>query len=318
MDSINHNEILTQAIRNEALRLGFTDCGFARIRPLNESITAYQSWITNGYHASMEYMERNQEKRFDPSLLVEGSKSVISLLYNYYTTDNLSQQEYKISRYAFGTDYHEVIKDKLTQLEAFIRTKADPVILRSFVDSAPVLERAWAQESGLGWIGKNTCLISRRHGSFVFLAEIITSLALDYDTPIKDYCGECHQCIDNCPTSAITNNRLIDSNKCISYQTIENKGEISENLAGNFGGFIFGCDICQDVCPWNSKGHTHNEPLFQLRDEIRNITADQWEQLNQADFVKIFSKSPVKRAKYAGILRNIHFVRWRKNKINTK
>ncbi|HEX2935121.1 MAG TPA: tRNA epoxyqueuosine(34) reductase QueG [Bacteroidales bacterium] len=314
MYELDHIETLTNEIRDEAQRLGFAACGFAAVRSLEELKPKYEQWIDNGYHASMAYMDRNVDKRLDPALLVEGTKTVISLLYNYYTSDQLSQTTYKISRYAYGTDYHEVIKDKLNALDAFIRSRAENVIQRSFVDSAPVLERAWAQESGLGWIGKNTCLISRRHGSFLFISEIITSLELSYDEPLKDYCGSCRKCIDACPTQAIVDGRLIDSNKCISYQTIENRGEIPDQLAGKFSNYVFGCDICQEVCPWNTKAHHHNEPLFHLRDEIRDLTPEQWQNMKEEDYQRIFRKSAIKRSKFSGISRNVAFLRKDNNK----
>lgn len=317
MHDLDHIESLTNEIRAKAQLLGFAACGFAKVRPLKEFQHKYQLWIDNGYHASMSYMERNVDKRLDPGQLVEGAKTVISLLYNYYTPDQLNQSKYKISRYAYGTDYHEVIKDKLNTLDTFIRSRSGDVNQRSFVDSAPVLERAWAQESGLGWIGKNTCLISRRHGSFLFISEIITSLELSYDEPLKDYCGSCRKCIDACPTQAISDGRLIDSNKCISYQTIENRGEIPDNLTGKFDQYVFGCDICQEVCPWNTKAHPHNEPLFHLRGEISDLTPEQWENITQEDYQRIFRKSAVKRAKFSGITRNIAFVKIVNNKIET-
>lgn len=314
MHELDHIENLTNEIRTEAHRLGFAACGFAKVRPLEDFHPKYQQWIDSGYHASMSYMERNVDKRLDPAQLVEGSKTVISLLYNYYTPDQLSQTTYKISRYAYGTDYHEVIKDKLNVLDAFIRSRSGNVIQRSFVDSAPVLERAWAQESGLGWIGKNTCLISRRHGSFLFISEIITSLELSYDEPLKDYCGSCRKCIDACPTQAIVDGRLIDSNKCISYQTIENREEIPDQLAGKLSNYVFGCDICQEVCPWNTKAHPHSEPLFHLRDEIRDLTPEHWQNMSEDDYQRIFRKSAIKRAKFSGISRNIAFLKQFNNK----
>jgi epoxyqueuosine reductase len=300
---------LADEIRAEAHRLGFAECGFAKVRALNEYEPAYARWLHGGYNGTMAYMERNQDKRLDPALLVEGAKTVISLLYNYYTTDHLNQSTYKIARYAYGTDYHEVLKTKLNELEVFIRQRAPSVIQRPFVDSAPVLERAWAQESGLGWIGKNTCLISRRHGSFMFISEIITSLELCYDEPLKDYCGSCRKCIDACPTQAIVDGRLIDSNKCISFQTIENREEIPDHLSGKIKQYVFGCDICQEVCPWNTKAHPHSEPLFYLRDGIRDMTSEQWENMDEADYQQKFRKSAIKRAKFQGIKRNVNFVK---------
>lgn len=300
---------LTLAIREEAGKLGFADCGFSKVRYLKEYEHHYDSWISHGLHASMGYMERNIEKRLDPSLLVEGAQSVISFLFNYYSPDVLRGSRLKIAKYAYGDDYHDVLKKKLFQLDKFIRDNAETSIhQRCFVDSAPVLERAWAQNSGLGWIGKNSCLISRKHGSFVFIAEIITSLELEYDVPLNDYCGSCRKCVDACPTNAITATRTIDSNRCISYHTIENRGEIPDTLKGKFNNYIFGCDICQDVCPWNKKAHPHSEPLFNLRSSIKSMTDEGWQSLDESGYVRTFSKSAIKRTKFNGLKRNISFI----------
>jgi epoxyqueuosine reductase len=303
----NNISELTSAIRSEAIRLGFLDCGFSKVRELEEIKPIYTGWLSSGFNASMEYMERNIDKRLNPALLVENSKTVISLLYNYYAKDQFAGAPYKISRYAYGADYHDVIKEKLKQLDTFIRTQVGNVDQRYFVDSAPVFEKAWAQQSGLGWIGKNSCLLSRKHGSFFFISEIITSLDLQFDEPVKDYCGTCNKCIEACPTIAIKPGRIIDSNKCISYQTIENKGEIPDTLKGKFKGFVFGCDICQDVCPWNNKAGIHNEPLFILKKEIKNLTPWQWENLDEVTFRELFRKSAIKRVKFFGLSRNISF-----------
>ena len=300
---------LTLAIRNEAFRLGFSDCGFSRVRKLSECEQTYESWISKGHNGDMQYMERNIEKRIDPALLVENAKTVISFLFNYFPSESITGSPYKIAKYAYGDDYHEVLKAKLFQIDKFIRDNIhSDVSQRCFVDSAPVLERAWAQNSGLGWIGKNSCLVSRKHGSFVFIAEIITSLELDYDESIQDYCGTCRKCIDACPTQAITENRTIDSRSCISYQTIENKTEIPESLSGKFNNFIFGCDICQDICPWNKKSHPHTEPLFFLRKKTQDMSLSDWQLMNEEQYKEIFKKSAIKRTKYSGIKRNIAFV----------
>lgn len=308
MVAANNISTLTQSIRNEALRLGFMACGFSKIRELKEVESHYNHWISSGYHASMAYMERNTEKRLNPALLVENSKSVISLLFNYYTPDAFIKSPVNIARYAYGEDYHDVVKDKLKKLDVYIRSICDQVEQRFFIDSAPVLERVWAQQSGLGWIGKNTCLISRRHGSFFFIAEIITSLELEYDEPITDYCGTCNKCVDACPTQAILPGKLIDSNKCISYQTIENREEIPGSLNGKFNKYIFGCDICQDVCPWNSRSQPHSEPLFGLRNPINEFSADDWKLLDIDRFNAVFNKTAVKRTKFEGLKRNILFL----------
>jgi epoxyqueuosine reductase len=302
---------LTELIRNEAIRLGFAACGFARVHELSEIKPIYNKWIELGYHASMDYMNRNNEKRLNPALLVENSKTVISLLYNYYTNDRLVNSTYKIAKYAFGTDYHDVIREKLTLLDQFIKKQTDDtVIQRDFIDTAPVMEKHWAQSAGLGWIGKNSCLVTRNYGSFVFISEIFTSLELEHDVPMKDYCGSCRKCIDACPTAAITEDRLINSNKCISYHTIESRCEIPVGLKGKFNDYVYGCDICQDVCPWNTKNaKSHNEPLFKLRSELEELSNYQLETINDSDFQRIFKKSAVKRTKLIGFKRNINFVK---------
>lgn len=308
---MHHNETthLPDKIREEAIRLGFMDCGFSKARSLDEHESRYKDWLNQGHHATMDYMDRNIDKRLDPVLLVDGANTVISLLYNYYTNETLTGSPLKISKYAYGKDYHDVVKDKLRLLDQFIRKHAVEVNQRCFVDSAPVLERAWAQNSGLGWIGKNSCLISRKHGSFFFIAEIITSLELEPTLQkVNDYCGSCQRCIEACPTQAITSNRTINSNRCISFQTIENKGDISIELKGKFQNNIFGCDICQDVCPWNRKSVSHSEPFFSLSSSLQNLTEEDWQSLDEDTFRKLFKGSAVKRAKFSGIKRNISFV----------
>jgi epoxyqueuosine reductase len=295
-------------IRQEAFRLGFTDIGFSKARFASECEAPLSEWLGKNYHAGMEYMNRNYEKRLDPTLLVDGAKTVISLLFNYFSADNLSGSPFKIAKYAYGQDYHEVIKSKLAELSNYIKAHFGEQSQRCFVDSAPVMERFWAQTSGLGWIGKSSCLISRKHGSFFFIAEIITSLELEYDEPINDYCGSCRKCIEACPTKAITENRTVNSHSCISYQTIENRSEIPSSLAGRFSNYIFGCDICQDVCPWNKKSHQHSEPLFSLKKEIKEMTQEGWRNLDEEMYRLIFRKSAVKRTKFSGLQRNIRFV----------
>ena len=299
---------LTRQIREEALRLGFLECGFAQIRPLDEFNKPFLKWLEQGHHAEMAYMERYIEQRTNPALLVDGAKSIISLLYNYYSPEKLMGSPLKIAKYAYGTDYHLVIKNKLKQLSLFIQQLDEDAVMRSFVDTGPVLEKAWAQNSGLGWIGKNGCLISRRHGSFVFIAEIITTLEFENDKPLKDFCGSCRRCMDTCPTQAITENRTINSHKCISYQTIENRGEIPDSLKEKFNNYIYGCDICQDVCPWDNISKQHAEPLFALRAELRDMTLNDWKNLDEITYQKVFQKSAVKRAKFVGLKRNIDFV----------
>lgn len=308
---MSHSDSLSlpDKIREEAFRLGFIDCGFSKVRHLAEHESRYMDWYGQGHHASMEYMARNIDKRLNPALLVDDAKSVISLLYNYYTTESLQTSPLKIAKYAYGKDYHDIVKDKLRLLDQFIRDLAGDVNQRCFVDSAPVLERAWAQNSGLGWIGKNSCLISRKHGSFFFIAEIITTLELEpTHSAIKDYCGSCQKCIEACPTQAITANRTINSNRCISFHTIENKGDIPYSLKGKFENYIFGCDICQDVCPWNRKATPNSEPLFGLNPELQRMNLQDWQTLEEEAYRRIFKGSPVKRTKFSGLKRNIAFL----------
>ncbi|MDX2431518.1 MAG: tRNA epoxyqueuosine(34) reductase QueG, partial [Bacteroides sp.] len=253
MDPNKSIKEISEAIRKKALEMGFAACGFSKAEQLPEDAERLKNWLEKGYHGRMAYMANHFEKRTDPSLLVEGSKSVISLLYNYYTDKQQSDPEAPvISKYAYGRDYHFVLKEKMNQLFDHINSEFGPVEGRIFVDSAPVLDRAWAKRAGLGWIGKNSMLISRKAGSFVFIAEIILDLELEYNLiPEGDFCGSCTRCIEACPTEAILTNRTLDAQKCISYQTIENKGDIDESLKGKLSNRFFGCDICQDVCPWN-------------------------------------------------------------------
>ncbi len=300
---------ISELIRKEAFRLGFSDIGFSNARFASECEKPLNDWLGNGHHAGMDYMARNFDKRLNPALLVEGATSVVSLLYNYYSTESLTGAPYKIAKYAYGEDYHDVIKVKLRELSHYINENFGEQTQRSFIDSAPVMERFWAQNSGLGWIGKNSCLISRKHGSFLFIAEIITSLELEYDVPLNEYCGTCRKCIDSCPTHAISETRTVNSHQCISYQTIENHAEIPSELKGKFADNIFGCDICQDVCPWNKKAHVHSEPLFSLKKEVQEMTKEGWNNLDEANFRSIFKKSAVKRTKFKGLQRNIRFVR---------
>ncbi len=258
----------------------------------------------------MQYMENHFDKRLDPTKLVPGAKSVISLQYNYFPKETQNKNTYKISKYAYGEDYHHIIKAKLYELLNFIQTNIGEVNGRVFTDSAPVLERAWAKKSGLGWIGKNTLLISKQKGSFYFLAEIILDLELNYDDEIKtDHCGKCTKCIDACPTDAILPNHSIDGSKCISYFTIEIKDEIPNSIKGKFKDWMFGCDICQDVCPWNRFSLPHNEPKFSPSSDLLLMTKNDWEELDQKIFNRIFKKSAVKRTKYSGLLRNISFLK---------
>lgn len=296
----------SEAIKAEALRLGFEACGIAPAEPLTEDRTRLLSWLSNGYHAGMQYMERNLDKRTNPQQLVEGAKSVIVLLQNYYPQKINFSSNYKVAKYAYGEDYHFVLKEKLFTLFQHINQKIAPVKGRCFTDSAPVMERAWAVKAGLGWIGKNGNLLTRDFGSFVFIAELIIDLDLEYDSPnLRNYCGSCNICIDQCPTGAIVAPQVIDSHKCISYLTIENKAEIPDQFKGKTENWIFGCDICQDVCPWNRKNEPTGEKRFNPSPALVSMENKDWENLTNDDFEAFFQKSPISRAGLAGIKRNI-------------
>lgn len=301
----------TLAIKNEALRLGFSACGFSRAALLHGDADRLQQWLDHHHHGSMHYMENHFKKRTDPTLLVEGARTVISLLLNYYTEKRQEDPGAPvISTYAYGTDYHFVMKDKMKSLLSFMNSQYGPVTGRVFVDSAPVLDRAWAREAGLGWIGKHSNLINRDLGSFVFIGEIICDLELEYNkVPEGDYCGACSICIDACPTNAILENRTIDSNRCISYLTIENREEIPEKFRGKMQNRIVGCDICQDVCPWNRKAVQHQVPEFEPRQLLLEMKRPDWEQLEKSTFNALFRHSAVKRTGYRGIMRNINFLK---------
>jgi epoxyqueuosine reductase len=285
-------------------------CGISKAEFLEEEAPRLESWLNKNMHGNMQYMENNFDKRLDPTLLVEGSKSVISLTYNYYT-DKLQQDinAPKISKYSYGIDYHFVIKEKLKQLLEFIKSDIGEVHGRAFVDSAPIMEKDWAKKSGLGWIGKNSNLITQRVGSFYFIAELIVDLDLEVDHAVTDHCGSCTACIDACPTEAITEPYQVDGSKCISYFTIELKDNIPSEFKGKFDHWMFGCDICQDVCPWNRFSKHHSEPLFNPKPELLSMSKKDWEEITQETFNKVFKKSPVKRAKYSGIARNIRFLK---------
>jgi len=303
--------IPTQKIKAKVKELGFYDCGISRADLLKEDAEKLEKWLGNGMQAGMHYMENHFEKRTDPRLLFENAKSVISVLYNYYPKTKIQEENnYKISKYAYGKDYHQIIKQKLNQLIEFIRAEAGEINARAFTDSAPVLDRAWAARAGLGWIGKNTNLINRKQGSFFFIGEIITDLELDYDgKKIENFCGTCTKCIDACPTGALKPYE-VDARRCISYLTIENKEEsITAEFKGRFEDWIFGCDICQDVCPWNRFSEPHNEAAFNPPDILTQLRKPDWQNLTEDQFRKIFKKSAVKRTKYKGLLRNINFIR---------
>jgi epoxyqueuosine reductase len=297
------NEHLTAFIRQEAELLGFSACGIAPVEILHEEATHLDNWLQKGYHAGMEYMHKHRDLRINPELLVENAKSVIVFLYNYYPSQMMDPDSgYLISSYAYGRDYHDVIREKLNTFIEKLKVQVPGISIRGFVDSAPVLERAWATRAGLGWIGKNSMLISKRNGSYFFISELITDIDLEYDQPMGgNYCGDCSRCMDACPTGAITDLRVVDANKCISYLTIENKGDIPEIFRGKYEKWIFGCDICQQVCPWNRFSTPHTEPAFVPSPSLMDIGNESWEQMDLNLFKTIFNKSAVKRAKFAGL-----------------
>ena len=303
--------IAVKKIKTKALGLGFFSCGIAEASALHDHEPRLKKWIRQGKHAEMSYMENHMEMRLNPAKLVEGARSVIVLLHNYYPSRSLPPgNDYLISRYAYGTDYHFVIRDKLKVLQDYIQKEIGTNTSRVFTDSAPVLERAWAVKAGLGWIGKNAMLITPRNGSYFFIAEIITSLSLAYDNPSGgDYCGDCSRCIDACPTRAIEADRVVDAKRCISYLTIEKKGALPEEFKGKYRQWIFGCDICQEVCPWNRYSDPHREPAFDLPAAVENMTGAEWENHSPEEFNRIFRKSALKRAKFDGIKRNIAFLK---------
>ena len=299
----------SQLVKRLAKEIGFSSCGISKARFLHEEEKKFEDWLRQGYQGSMSYLERNFDKRLDPTKLVPGAKSVISLSYNYFPPKKLiSENSFIISKYAYGRDYHKVLRNKLKKLFTKIRDKIGEVEGRVFVDSAPIHERAWAKLSGVGWIGKNSLLINKNQGSYFFLAEIICDLDLEYDEPVLNRCGNCTRCIDACPTDAITKAQVIDANKCISYLTIENKEKIPKELKGSINNSIFGCDICQDVCPWNKKSVPHNEKEFLPKKELRDLKKKDWIELTEDTFNKIFEGSAVKRTKFQGLKRNIKAV----------
>ena len=298
----------TKLIKDEAQRLGFMSCGISKAGFLEQEAPRLESWLNKNMHGEMAYMENHFDKRLDPTLLVPGAKSVVSLLLNYYPDEKQREDTYKISKYAYGTDYHFVIKDKLKELLEFINANIGEVAGRAFVDSAPVLDKAWAAKSGLGWIGKHSNLLTKQVGSFYFIAELIIDLDLEYDTPVTDHCGSCTACIDACPTNAIVDAHVVDGSKCISYFTIELKNELPSFAQDKMDDWMFGCDVCQDVCPWNRFSKPHNESLFDPNPEILKYSKSEWKELTQEVFSTLFKKSPVKRTKFKGLERNINFL----------
>jgi epoxyqueuosine reductase len=301
----------SQLIKAEALRLGFDQCGIAKAEFLEEDAPRLEFWLNKGYHGQMAYMENHFDKRLDPRLLVEGAKSVVSLSLNYYPAQQQSDPDApKLSKYAYGQDYHFVIKEKLALLLEYISEEIGEVSGRAFTDSAPVMDRAWARKSGLGWVAKNSNLIAKKSGSFFFLAELIIDLELEYDQPFAtDHCGSCTRCMDACPTEAIVSPAIIDGSKCISYLTIELKDEIPSNFTGKLDNWMFGCDVCQDVCPWNRFAVPHSHPEFKPNEALLNMKKEDWLDISQDVFSSIFKNSAVKRTKFKGLTRNIDFIK---------
>ncbi|WP_281616132.1 tRNA epoxyqueuosine(34) reductase QueG [Flammeovirga sp. SubArs3] len=295
-------------IKAEAKRLGFSECGIAKAGFLEEEADHLENWLKQGMHGEMGYMANHFDKRLDPTKLVDGAKSVVVLSYNYFPEKDFSQQDtYKVAKYAYGEDYHYVIKRKLKDLVKFIQSEIGDVNGRVFVDSAPVMERQWAQKAGVGWIGKHSLLLNRQMGSFFFLSELIIDLELEADPPVKDFCGTCTRCIDACPTDAIPQKGVVDGSRCISYLTIELKDQIPTEFQGKMNDWIFGCDICQDVCPWNRFSKQHQTPEFNPHENLEGMTKNDWVELTEDVFKELFKKSAVKRTKFEGLQRNISF-----------
>lgn len=303
-----NKERYSRWIKEKARELGFSYCGISKASFLEEEAPRLESWLKRNMHGSMTYMENHFDKRLDPRLLVPGARSVVSLLLNYYPEEKQIEDSFKISKYAYGEDYHFVIKDKLKSLLSGIQDEIGEVEGRVFVDSAPVLDKAWAARSGLGWIGKNNNLIRKGKGSFFFIAELIIDLDLEYDAPTTDHCGSCTACIDACPTQAIESPYIVNGSKCISYLTIELKDAIPDEFTGKLDDWMYGCDVCQDVCPWNRFSKPHSEPLFQPKSSLIDYDKQQWKDLTNELFNDIFRKSAVKRTKFTGLMRNIAFL----------
>ncbi|MBZ9627194.1 tRNA epoxyqueuosine(34) reductase QueG [Psychroflexus sp. CAK1W] len=299
----------SQLIKAEAERLGFLSCGISKAEFLEEEAPRLEQWLKQNAHGEMQYMENHFDKRLDPTKLVEGSKSVISLLYNYFPEETQNEDTYKISKYAYGRDYHHVIKSKLKEMMHTLTEEIGEIGGRAFVDSAPVLEKAWAAKSGLGWVGKHSNLLSKQTGSFYFIAELILDIELETDTPVTDHCGSCTKCVDACPTDAIYEPYKVDGSKCISYFTIELKNEIPKGYQDKFEDWMFGCDICQDVCPWNRFSKPHNEPLFNPHPDLLSYDKKDWEEITKDIFNEIFRKSAVKRTKFEGLKRNMNYIK---------
>ncbi|MFM7217516.1 MAG: tRNA epoxyqueuosine(34) reductase QueG [Bacteroidota bacterium] len=297
-----------QEVRAEALRLGFSFCGFSKAEFLEEEAPRLEQWLLQQRHGKMAYMERYFDERLDPRLLVPGARTVISLLFNYFPEQNLGKDgQPKISRYAYGEDYHFVVRERLNELLAWMRSRYGEIAGRAFVDSAPILEKAWAVKSGAGWVGKNANLLTRKGGSYFFIGELVVDLELEPDGRVEDFCGTCTRCIDACPTDAIIRPAVVDGSKCISYFTIELKEEIPSDFEGKFGDWVFGCDICQEVCPWNRFAQPHQEERFRPRTPISDWNEKEWDDMDEQAFRTYFKDSPLKRTGYNGLRRNLEF-----------
>lgn len=306
---INNKEKYTSFIKAEATRLGFLSCGVSKAGFLEEEAPRLERWLINNHQGEMGYLENHFDKRLNPTLLVDGAKSVVSLLLNYYPPELQNGESYKISKYAYGKDYHSVINKKLKKLLRSIKAEIGEVNGRAFMDIAPVMDKVWAAKSGLGWMGKHSNLITQKVGSFYFIAELILDLELDYDNPTTDHCGSCTACIDACPTEAIVAPYVVDGSKCISYYTIELQNNIPIEAKGKLDDWMFGCDVCQDVCPWNKFSKAHNEPLFSPYPELLSFSKKDWEEISEETFAKVFTNSPLKRAKLEGLKKNIAFLK---------
>ena len=302
----------SKMVKEIGLSVGFDFVGISKAGELTAEAHRLENWLNKNYHGDMAYMANNFEKRINPTVLVPGAKSVISFMLNYYPEKKQENLNYKVSKYAYGDDYHEVIKSMLADFYQKLTQTFGQIEGRYFVDSAPVMDKAWAKKSGLGWMGKNTNIISPKSGSFFFLAEFISDLELTPDGPIKDYCGTCTRCVDACPTGAIVEPYVVDGSKCISYFTIELKNEIPNSMKGHFDNWVFGCDICQDVCPWNRFSTPHNMQEFEINPQIQNMNQDEWESITEEGFKVIFKHSPIKRTKYQGLKRNLNFIKLKK------
>jgi epoxyqueuosine reductase len=300
----------TQYIKRLSQKYGFAHIGIGKAEHMDEEARHLESWLNTNHHGQMSYMANHFDKRVDPSKLVPGAKSVVSLMYNYFPKEEQTSDTYKVARYAYGQDYHQVVKNKLRDMLAELQSTIGEINGRCFVDSAPVLERDWAKRNGLGWIGKNTLLLNKDRGSYFFLSELIIDVAFDYDHPVKDHCGTCTRCIDACPTDAISpDGYVMDGSKCISYATIELKEAIPDDFKDKMEDWVFGCDICQEVCPWNRFSTPHEEPLFDPQPGLLDISKSEWHDLTEEVFRSVFKKSAVKRTKYSGLTRNIQFAK---------